>query len=457
MQQQHERNGHIEQFLQSLQGEESADHEAEPQQPHTEQEPEEEIQETIHVYFVREPVEQQKDERVIESTPPTKPHKRISSAAFIALAVNMLLFLSVLIVSVIPELTTQVIITLIPDERPVMTTTTLVVEGTPTNGNITGRLLPSFTLTQSNTVATTGHGHQNARQAQGAITFFNGLFISQTIAVGTILTGGDGVQIVTDQLAIIPAALATTPPTFGQVTVSAHALTPGSSGNIAARDINTACCLPSVLAQNTEAFQGGQSERNYTFVTKADIQTVSQLLTASITRSENAAMQAQLTTDEGLLTQPCTPTLRSNHHPGDEATTVIVTVSETCSGVAYEKAALHAQASRLLMTKASKTVGTHYSLFGDIQVTILSVQLTNKTNQIAVITVSTSGTWVYQITQIEQQAIKHLIAGKRKSDALHILLSLTGIQRAIIAGIADTRSVPQDTTHIKIVILSQVA
>lgn len=462
MQQQHQLNGDIEQFLQSLNSEESTEHEAEPPQeeppqPNTEEKADEEIQETIHVYFVREPAAPQQDEQVIESTPPTTPHKRISYAAFVALGVNILLFLSVLIVSVIPQLTTQVIITLIPDERPVMATTTLVVSNTPTNGNIKGRLLPSFTLTQSKDVAATGHGHQNAKQAQGTLTFFNGLFVSQTIATGTILTGREGVQIVTDQLAIIPAALATTPPTFGQVTVSAHALAPGSSGNIATGDINTACCLPSVLAQNTEAFQGGQNERNYIFVTTADIQSVSQLLTASVTRSENAAMQAQLTTDEGLLTQPCTPTLSSNHHPGDEETTVTVTVSETCSGIAYDNAALHAQAARLLLIKASKTVETHYSLFGDIQVTILAVQLTNKTNQIAAITVSTSGTWVYQITQSEQQHMKLLIAGKSKQQALHILLSLPGIQRAIIAGIEDTGSVPKDSTHIKIVILSQVA
>jgi VCBS repeat-containing protein len=462
MQQQHERSGDIEQFLQSLNSEERAEHDKEPPQeepfpPNTEEELGEEIQETIHVYFVRQPAAPRKDERVIESTPPPTPQKHVSYAAFVALSVNILLFLSVLIVYVIPQLTTRVTITLIPEEKQVLTTATLVVSETPTNGNIKGRLLPSITLTQSNTVAATGHGHQNAEQAQGTITFFNGVFVSQTIAAGTILTGRDGVQVVTDQLASIPAALATTPPTYGQVTVSAHALAPGSSGNIAARDINTACCLPSVLAQNTASFQGGQSERDFTFVTKADIQSISQLLIASVTRSENAALQAQLATDEGLLTPPCTPTTSSNHRPGDETGEFTVTVSEKCIGIAYDEATLHEQGAKLLTKAASKTVGTHYSLFGDIQVTILSATITSKPNGIATILVSISGTWVYQITQKEQQAIKHLIAGKRKSDALHILLSLQGIQRATIAGIDDPRSIPKDTTHIRIVILSQVA
>lgn len=453
MQQQHELNGDIEHFLQSLQGEESAEHEAdmpqeEPPQPNTE----EEIQETIHVYFVREEVTQQKEEeQVIETIPPTKPQRHISYAAFIALAVNILLFLSVLIAYVLPQLTTRVTITFIPDEKHVMTTATLVVSGTPTNENIKGRLLPFFTLTQSKTVPTTGHGHQNAKQAQGTITFFNGLFVSQTIATGTILTGREGVPVVTDQLAIIPAALATTPPTYGQVTISAHALNPGSSGNIAAGDINTACCLPSVLAQNTASFQGGQSARNYTFVTKADIQSVSQTLTTAVTRSENATMQVQLTTEEGLLTTPCTPTMSSNHHSGDEAALVTVTISENCTGVAYDETTLHAQGTKLLMQEAAKTVGTHYILFGDIHVTIFHTTVTNKTNEIATLTVNTSGTWVYQITQSEQQHIKLLIVGKHKSDALHILLSLPGIQIATISGIDITAKLPGSTDLIRFV------
>src|SRR5260221_127423 len=103
-----------------------------------------------------------------------------------------------------------------------------------------------------------------------------------------------GVQVAIDQLAVIPAALATTPPTYGQVTVSAHALEPGPQGNIPVRDINHACCLPSVLAQNTVAFQGGQHERDYTVVTREDIDQGVASLTSTLIQSEHAAFTAQL-------------------------------------------------------------------------------------------------------------------------------------------------------------------
>jgi len=59
MQQQTDRTGEIEQFLKRLSGQESATHEAdipqeEPPQPDNEYEAEEDREETIHVYFVRE-------------------------------------------------------------------------------------------------------------------------------------------------------------------------------------------------------------------------------------------------------------------------------------------------------------------------------------------------------------------------------------------------------------------
>src|SRR5438093_13209248 len=88
-------------FLEGLNSEESAEHEAdmpqeEPPQPHTEQGAEEEIQETIHVYFVREPVEQQKDEHIIESTPPGRPQQKPDLLAYTPCLFGLFLILSCL-------------------------------------------------------------------------------------------------------------------------------------------------------------------------------------------------------------------------------------------------------------------------------------------------------------------------------------------------------------------------
>ena len=70
----------------------------------------------------------------------------------------------------------------------------------------TGRILAPLQLSQSATVATTGRGHQDPKQATGTITFYNGQLNSVFIPAGTQFTGNDGTQIVTDQDANIPSA-----------------------------------------------------------------------------------------------------------------------------------------------------------------------------------------------------------------------------------------------------------
>ena len=104
-------------------------------------------------------------------------------------------------------------ITLVPVARDLsLTTTMMAIEpGTATGGQIPARRLPPLTLTQTKTALATGKRHQDAEAAMGTITFYNGLFTSQTIAAGTTLTGSDGVQVITDQLAVIPAATSRSP------------------------------------------------------------------------------------------------------------------------------------------------------------------------------------------------------------------------------------------------------
>ena len=127
-------------------------------------------------------------------------------------------------------------ITLVPVVRDLSTTATIMAApGTSTGEYIRARLLPPLTLAQTKTTSATGKGHQDTEAAMGSITFYNCLFTSQTIAAGPALTGSDGIRVVTDQLAVIPAALATTPSTYGQVTVSAHALELGPQGSIPLR------------------------------------------------------------------------------------------------------------------------------------------------------------------------------------------------------------------------------
>jgi len=431
-------------------------------------EPAPEKTETIHVYIVLEG-EEPLDEQVVDSTLTedvplpssdggdpcslfTAEYRRPGLPGLLAVGMGVLLPLASIVFQVLLALLTPTpTIVLVPLARHLSTTATITVDSEPPIGaQIPGRLLPSLTLTQTKTAPATGKGHQDAQYAWGAITFYNGLFTAQTVAAGTRLVGSDGVQVVTDQVAVIPAAYATTPPTYGRVTVSAQATQTGPQGNISVRDINEACCLPSVLAQNTVAFQGGHNERDYTVVTRADRDNVVSSLTATLGQSEQAALSAQLAPGEALATPACKPEVTPDHQPGAEAASVTVTVSVHCTAVAYESVVLQERATSILTTKAQQQLGTHYSLIGAVQVSALQAMITDQKRGRASIAVTVDGTWTYQFSQQELWRIKQLVVGKTQQQAIRILLGLPGIQRATIEGIGENQRLPKERSHIQI-------
>ncbi len=417
----------------------------------------EEELDTIHVYpvegggilFTRTPLEDEEEATapILDSqddhTPPAPGTKTPP------LFVLFLLLLCVFVVGDIADtqlialMTPTATIAITPDVRSV------TLDGTAT----LGEMLAPLTLTESQTVPTTGHGHQDARQATGTLTFYNGQLQSVTVAAGTILTGGDGVQIVTTQAAVIPALDAsTTPPTVGQVTVVAQAVQVGTSGNIAAFDVSGACCAASMLVKNLAPFAHGQDARDYLFVTQADRDTAAATLHAKVTASMTAALQGQLLPGQELHTLPCTPATTANHAPGEEATSVTVSVSETCTSVAYYVQQLQARATQLLATQVTQRFGTGYLLSGDVQVRVIRATATPTTAGV-VLAFTCAGTYAYRLNEQAQQHIKTLIAGQPRLTALRLLLQQTGIQTASINGIAENQLLPDDQTHLHLLIL----
>ena len=452
MQQQHELNGDIEQFLQRLNGQENTEQEAdipqeEPPQPNTQPGAEEDIQETIHVYFVREEREEaaaQKDVRVLESTPPGRhpgrPQRKSDLPAYTTIIFFIFLILSCLAFQLYLVFTPPTAtVTLVPRSQTVTLTGTLQI----------GRLLNPLTLSQSQTVAATGKGHQSAKSATGVITFYNGLFTSQTIAQGTILTGADGVQVVTDQDALLPAA---TPPLFGQAAVSAHAINPGKKGNIPVYDIHQACCSNAVLAKNTIRFTGGQDARDFSTVRQQDIHTAAAQLISTLNRSMHGALLGQLTPQEQLQLLPCRPTKTSDHPIGAEASHVTVSVSETCSAVAYASQELVNKATGFLTRQAKPAMKTGYSSLGDVHVSATQASLTHMPHPLVFLTFQAFGTWIYALSHRTQQQIKTLIAGKTKQEALQLLASLPGIESVSIMW-GDDSKLPKDTGYIHITLI----
>lgn len=177
-----------------------------------------------------------------------------------------------LFVKLVPAAGATATITLVTDQVELRKTYTLLaipagvtVAETPhqrwdAQAHIQARLLAAPTLIQQVTVPTTGRGHQPAMQAHGLVTFYNQAPAAQTIPAGMLLNGADGVQVVTEQTVVVLAAHL---PLQGQVSVAAHALQDGPSGNIGANDLDGPCCFAGIAVQNQQAFVGGANARDY--------------------------------------------------------------------------------------------------------------------------------------------------------------------------------------------------
>jgi len=144
--------------------------------------------------------------------------------------------------------------------------------------DIPTRQLTPVTLTKSQTAPTTGHGHQDARAATGTVTFYNGRFSPQTIAVGSVLTGSDGIEVVTDEAVTIPAA---NTQHVGVASIPAHARQVGSQGNIHVLDIDIAISSD-LLAKNLTTFSGGQDAGDYQAVARADLESLTSTLKTAL-------------------------------------------------------------------------------------------------------------------------------------------------------------------------------
>lgn len=353
-------------------------------------------------------------ERIIESVPPDSatPVQPVHYfPAIFIVCLELALILSCLAFELyLAFIVPSAIITITSREANLAMQTTLTLPA---------KVLPPINFTKTQTVTTSGRVHQAATQAHGYVTFYNSLTEPQTIDAGTLLVGSDGVQVVTDEKAYIPAGNLST---NGQRTISAHALNYGTEGNIAQGDIYGACCKPFIQAVNS-AFTRGQDQRDYQAVAKEDIDAVVNTLTSQFQQRLQETLSVQVPTTETLITPvSCHTGIQTSEPIGAEARQVSVTVSQTCQPTSFNTDAMQRQAESILTQKAYKTLGNGYTLLGDVAIHI------NKTvakDQRVLIAVSSSGTWA---RQYHLQHLAILISGKSQKDAQKILLQQQGVE-----------------------------
>ncbi|HLI06170.1 MAG TPA: baseplate J/gp47 family protein [Ktedonobacteraceae bacterium] len=224
---------------------------------------------------------------------------------------------------------------------------------------IAGYYLAPVSKSTTLTVHATGKGHIAATYATGRITFYNGQTYTQIIPVGTVLTGADGVEVITDTLAVIPPAAVTFPPTYGQVSVPAHALVAGVRGNIQSGDINEACCVTSVIVQNPFPFTGGMNARDFTYLTSQD---VSYAVSDNVQTLE---LQTQALFTTKIVLEPACKTIHTVRPAiGSETQTVRLTLKSVCTAISY---------SRALAKNRIEEAGKQFGQLSNIQFSVVGI------------------------------------------------------------------------------------
>jgi hypothetical protein len=308
----------------------------------------------------------------------------------------------------------------------------IAVTGTPDAARyeVAARLVSSTTPVLVASGPATGTAHVPATSARGTLTFYNAATYPQTIAAGTMLTGADGMQVVTDTPAPIPAG---NPPLFGVVTVSAYAALAGFRGNRAALDIDGLCCVAGVAVKNTASFSGGQDAQTYPTVRPADIDGLARPLIDTLTQSATRGVRSQVRPQEWMVTIPaCVPAIKADHAVGSRATEVTVTVKVACQSEVYDQHAARRLAAISFMQEVSAALGANYAQEGQLTTTIIGVMVTDTKRGTLVLSTEAVGVWVYQWNQARLQALVRRIAGARKQDVLVRLLREEGVQSVSI-------------------------
>jgi hypothetical protein len=390
-------------------------------------------------------------------------HQRLFLAGLGSGLFLYLLALVLVAVFVAPVVTLAATVTLVPETKTLSTslTVTAMATGTPEQARkqVAARLLSVSSPTQRQTVPTTGTGHAPARVGEGTVTFYNAAPYSQTVAAGTLLTGADGVEIVTDAPAVIPAG---NPPIEGEVTVPAHATAIGPQGNIAPLDLNGLCCMAGVSVKNTTAFHDGQDAYDYPMVTQADINQAAGPLVATLTSATQASLQAQVHQNERLAGPvACQPEITPDHPVGSNASQVMVNVSVTCHAETYDHEAVVRLVTNALMHKATTILGSGYALHGTISTTITQAGAPPHAKPgTLTLLVTGQGIWVYQVSTAEQARLGRLIAGLSRQQAMHVLQQqepghLAAIHIQISGLWTDSNRLPADAARIQLLVVGR--
>jgi hypothetical protein len=345
-------------------------------------------------------------------------------------------------------------VTLFPANKQVTQTYTfLVVTGTAdqSKNQIPSRLISFTTPSKSETIITTGIGYTPAIQAHGTITLYNEAPYHQTIYAGTVITAGDGIQVVTDQTVAIAAGNGEA---NGNAQALAHTIQAGTNANIPPLAINTLCCLSGILAKNMSPFSDGANPKPYSMLSQADLKREATYLAGTLTPLAKVGIQSQTRDfEQNLVPMQCSVYTTSNPNVGERATTATVSVSETCIAQVYDYSEVASLTRSAFSKDAQSQAGSYFVQSGSLTVAQRKTTLLDKMHDTYELSVSATGTLTFHLTSPQVQTLKKSIAGKPTAQAQQELLRLSGVAGVYIQPAhQDDTSLPADPDQIQMIV-----
>ena len=112
-------------------------------------------------------------------------------------------------------------------------------------------------------------------------------------------------------------------------------------------------------------------------------------------------------------------------------------------------------AAQWLKQDAARNPGPGYTLVGKVVTMQTKAQVSDANQGTIAVSVTAEGVWVYQFTAVQEQALAKLLVGKKKKEALSLLLQQQGVSKAdvqLFGGDRDT--FPGEISQIRFVVLS---
>ena len=334
----------------------------------------------------------------------------------------------------------------------------------PATRQVAARLVSAATSPLTQTVPATGTTTISATHASGILTLYNyGTTASVTLTAGTDIPNlqPTAVDMILDGSVTVPPATDPTNPPTGNV--AAHVAQAGTIGNLPPVSSGNAgfyyctnCSGNTVKGyeiENDSAFTGGQDSQTVTTVQQHDIDSAAGSLESSHTPNPQQVLQGQVHPNEQLTGTPqCKPNVSANHQAGDQAASVTVTVTFTCTGEVYDRAGALSLAAKLLGDQAATDFGTAYALVGKVTTTLTQAVIANAARGTITLTVAAQGLWAIQFSAAQKQTLATLIAGKTPQQAQTLLLAQPGVQQVNIQLSQGSNALPTDAHQISIVI-----